>query len=189
VGRAIPCFLLTLLLFALTGCGSGPAVRDPGGLNEQVHDLWQQLRDEGIYMFSFVDGAEGLEIEVYRADQRALRKIGEILGDGTAVTVREQPELLFVRGVITAINPAGDKGVFGHLEIFVEGKEETDTAIDRAYIVVGDETMILRADERGYVALPYPALEVGQVVEVWVAGAVLQSLPPIAGAVKIVINN
>jgi hypothetical protein len=188
VGRVIAGIAALFLMCSLTGCTGGAVARDPGVRGEQ-HDTLLQLRDEGIYLLSVGASEEGLEIWVHEADQRAIRKISEVVGEDARVVIRESSESLFVRGVITKIFLPGDKVFFGHLKIFVEGAVEPDTDVDRAYIVIGDETRILKADERGYLALPYRSLKIGQHVEVWVVGTILQSLPPTAGAVKILVTD
>ena len=90
-----------------------------------------------------------------------------------------------VRGRITSISVSATNQALG--TVFIEGKVEKDTSVDKASARVTAETSIVRMEDGKKVAGKFSDLKVGQTVEASFTGAVSESYPVQGTASEIVI--
>jgi hypothetical protein len=90
-----------------------------------------------------------------------------------------------VRGRITSISLSATNQILG--TVFIDGKVEKDTSVDKASARVTAETSIFRMDDGKKVAGKFSDLKVGQTVEASFAGPVSESYPVQGAASEIVI--
>ncbi len=179
--------LISVLMF-VTGCGGeSPAAQNDRTVPERELPDMAELEEKGISLHSMWEEAGVLYFSGSGMDQRALEIITAAVEDERPIKVFEQPEVLFIRGIIKEINPAENSGSLG--TIYVEGEDQTDTETDAAYVFISQVTRILKPEEKGLRALPFSELEEGMEVEVKITGVVLESYPPQAGASTVTVKQ
>lgn len=86
-------------------------------------------------------------------------------------------------GVITEIEPVANKGTLGRLLV----ESYAGEFVDKYFVTIKEDTRIFEGVGEGHRLTSFDALKVGDKVEAWFAGPVLESFPAQATAKQIVI--
>lgn len=94
-----------------------------------------------------------------------------------------------IRGTITDIYQADaqsrEGGIIGSL--LIEGVIEEDTQYDKASVTITEKTRIFEQKGQDRLAVTFESLQIGQRVEAWFTGPVMESYPVQATASEVVI--
>ena len=143
---------------------------------EKLRNNYDDLREEGVYIFRSGKKEDAIEITGYNMNQRAISKIRDVVGEAIPLEIVEAERTLFVRGTISEIDSDG---------VLVEGKEFKDTEYDSAYIFIRDFTKIIEDYNGKNKVHDYDKLSKGQEIEVKIVGNIEQVEPPQTSAVVI----